>query len=759
MKKKTLLTGTFALMLVFTVFLTGCGLIDDLIPKDQPEKSEPVPEPPKSPEDPPGIFDGIRYKAEPYTGANKGARKTTGIDVDRIKYSFSYKGYDFYYIYLGVLANIPMFSFSTQAHFPSRPSDYTVTVTEEIRESVSQSVSDSVDVARSIIDEYSRENVTGHKLSYDIRVAFPVKKIFDVELGAGGEHTWEQHIGNSNTTGFEETTSLTRTEERATEKARQTMQSRTFFLTSEMPAGFYRFTMFASSDVYLYVIRDSLTNEIAHFELKEFVRPNLFPWNLDFSETGDFGKKDASSFEFDISLLENLPPAGTVTVTFDKNNPDTNGAEVNPQSIMVNIGGNPGKQMPEQPTRPEYSFVGWNTAANGSGTSFTGGSKVTNNITVYAQWLHTPIHRFTLTANPQPTAGGTVNPQSSVSDIFPETPVKITAAPSAHYRFVNWTVESGKAKFANANSQDTTVTLSSDATDVTDVTISANFEPILYTLSVDRNLTDGGTVNPTSQSNVAAGTSVSISATPAGHYRFIRWEIVSEGSEASRIVNSNNASTTVTINSDVTIRAIFEPVQYRLTVERYAPNYGDRSIASPSPYALTQTAINANNISGYWFVKWTVVSGAVEFGNANSASTTVTLKSDATIRANFLQNGTAYGGEVGNVSLENKGGFLLWFYVHWWDTNGVQREYYSDKFAINKSRTIDPGKGIAGGKGDLAPDGSWVRVYSWIDSISTKHHKQSNEYFLYRTGNPATAYYRHTGYASADNTLHFDGVR
>jgi len=50
MKKKTLLTGTFALMLVFAMFLTGCGLIDDLIPKEQPEKSEPVPEPPKSPD-------------------------------------------------------------------------------------------------------------------------------------------------------------------------------------------------------------------------------------------------------------------------------------------------------------------------------------------------------------------------------------------------------------------------------------------------------------------------------------------------------------------------------------------------------------------------------------------------------------------------------------------------------------------------------------------------------------------------------------
>jgi len=691
--------------------------------------------------DDPNFFKGSRYEAKPYTGSNNGARNITGIDVDRIKYSFSYGGYDFYYIYLGVLANIPMFSFSTQEHFPSRPSDYTVTITDEIMESVSQSVSDSVGVARNIIDEYSRTDSTGHKLSYDLDVRFPIKKIFDFGIRAGAEHTWEQHIGNSHTTGFEETTSLTRTEERTTQKTRQTMQSRTFYLTSGMPAGFYRFTMFASSDVYLYVIRDSLTNELVHYELEEFVisKPeDSFSWNLDFSETKKFGKRDASSFEFDTTMLANLPPAGTVTVTFDKNNSDTDGAEVISQSIMVNIGGKAGNQMPEQPTRSEYSFIGWNTAAHGNGTPFTRDSKVTNNITVYAQWLHTPIHRFTLTANS--TEGGTVNPPS-VPGIFPETPVKITAAPSAHYRFVNWTVVSGTAKIINADNQDTTITLGSDAT------IRANFEPILYTLSVDRNIESGGTVNPTSKSDIAAGTSVSISATPAGHHRFVRWEVVGGGSEATTFANSNSASTTVTLNSNVTIRAVFELVQYRLTVERYPSNWGNVNRGSENHSALTPIPISASPNSGYKFVSWTVANGTATFDNANSASTTVTLSGNATIRANFLPTGAIYGGEVGKVSLENKGGFSLWLYVHWLDNNGVKQEYYSDRFNNPSSRVINPGD-----RG--TPDGSWIRVFSWVASGKDK---QGEEYFLYRNGNPRTAYYRHTG-TTLSNTLHFDGV-
>ena len=50
------------------------------------------------------------------------------------------------------------------------------------------------------------------------------------------------------------------------------------------------------------------------------------------------------------------------------------------------------------PTRTNYSFVGWNTAANGSGTSYGNGSNITtsSNITLYAQWVQTA---FTVSIN------------------------------------------------------------------------------------------------------------------------------------------------------------------------------------------------------------------------------------------------------------------------------------------------------------------------------------------------------------------------
>ena len=56
-------------------------------------------------------------------------------------------------------------------------------------------------------------------------------------------------------------------------------------------------------------------------------------------------------------------------------------------------------------TRPGYSFVGWNTAADGSGTTYTDGQSVINltavnggTVTLYAQWESTGVSLFYFTA-------------------------------------------------------------------------------------------------------------------------------------------------------------------------------------------------------------------------------------------------------------------------------------------------------------------------------------------------------------------------
>ncbi len=70
------------------------------------------------------------------------------------------------------------------------------------------------------------------------------------------------------------------------------------------------------------------------------------------------------------------------TVTFDKNGANT---EASPNFQDVIAGGQLGP-LPTAPGRAGYIFMGWNTEANGSGTTFTADTAITASITVYAQW-------------------------------------------------------------------------------------------------------------------------------------------------------------------------------------------------------------------------------------------------------------------------------------------------------------------------------------------------------------------------------------
>jgi uncharacterized repeat protein (TIGR02543 family) len=72
----------------------------------------------------------------------------------------------------------------------------------------------------------------------------------------------------------------------------------------------------------------------------------------------------------------------TYTVTFDKNGGDT---EASP-AVQEAISGAQVGTLPTAPARSGYTFIGWNTQANGSGTAFTAATEVTDSITLYAQW-------------------------------------------------------------------------------------------------------------------------------------------------------------------------------------------------------------------------------------------------------------------------------------------------------------------------------------------------------------------------------------
>ena len=116
-----------------------------------------------------------------------------------------------------------------------------------------------------------------------------------------------------------------------------------------------------------------------------------------------------------------------------------------------------------------YSFVGWNTAANGSGTSQAAGSTFnmgTTNVTLYAKWMANPTYTLTMAVNP--TGGGTTNPTVGAHPGYAANQVvSITALPATDRNFVNW---SGAV---TGSVNPTTVTMNANKT------VTANFELVI----------------------------------------------------------------------------------------------------------------------------------------------------------------------------------------------------------------------------------------------------------------------------------------
>ena len=168
-----------------------------------------------------------------------------------------------------------------------------------------------------------------------------------------------------------------------------------------------------------------------------------------------------------------------------------------------------------------YTFAGWNTAANGNGTSYAASATFamsSANVVLYAKWIII-TYQLTVTAG---TGGTITTPNSSSVTVNYGAATSIVAAPlNSGYAFVNWTVTTGTATIANATSLSTTVLLS-----LGNATVTANFKAV-YTITYNGNGNTSGSV-PTDANYYSPGASVSVYNGSNGlgkyGYVFIGWK-------------------------------------------------------------------------------------------------------------------------------------------------------------------------------------------------------------------------------------------
>ncbi|WP_143192050.1 InlB B-repeat-containing protein [Paenibacillus helianthi] len=227
----------------------------------------------------------------------------------------------------------------------------------------------------------------------------------------------------------------------------------------------------------------------------------------------------------------------TYTVTYNGNG-STGGtvptdSNSYPQGNIVTVLGNTGTLV-----KTGYTFAGWNTAANGSGTDYAANatfSMGTANATLYAKWTANPT--FTVTYNGNGSTGGTVPTDSNsyqqghTVTVLGNTGTLVKTG----YTFAGWNTK------ADGSGMDYTVS-GSFAMGTANATLYAKWTANpTFTVTYNGNGNTGGTV-PTDSNSYQQGNTVTVlgntGALVKTGYTFVGWNTAANGSGTDYAANA-----------------------------------------------------------------------------------------------------------------------------------------------------------------------------------------------------------------------------
>lgn len=244
-----------------------------------------------------------------------------------------------------------------------------------------------------------------------------------------------------------------------------------------------------------------------------------------------------------------------------------------------------------RPTRTGYTFLGWNTAANGSGTMYQPLSSVSNNTSgakaLYAQWSQ---NYYTLRFSDSAGSSVPTNVQFAGNSSF----LLPTQVPSRRgYIFTGWNTQSNGSGTTYAAGASYPGALS-------DAYLYAQWTPGTYTVTFDLNDADGGSTTASGRPSAATGatdSSIIISGTPPTRvgYTFGGWT-----TQASGAGTTYAAGATFPLGADDhTIYAKWTAKTYTLTAYANAGTAGEVWRSATVTFDTTVTPF-----SGYAAPNW-----------------------------------------------------------------------------------------------------------------------------------------------------------
>ena len=275
--------------------------------------------------------------------------------------------------------------------------------------------------------------------------------------------------------------------------------------------------------------------------------------------------------------------------------------------------------MPSNPKRTGYTFVGWfNTSSSTGGTQYTSGKiKGTGTNELWARWK---ANSYTVKFNGNGSTSGSMSDQSFAYG----TAKKLTTNTfkKTGYTFSGWATSStGGVSYSDGQSVSNLTSISGGT-----VTLYAVWTPNIYTISLNKQSGSNGTstiylkYNTGWYSNNTGTTSISAITKPTrSGYIFQGYYTDTEG-KGTQIINSNgnfvSGKLTYTTAND-TLYAYWTPISYSINYELNGGAFGGNSPTNNTQY---NTAINVpapRPPTGYTFAGW---SGGTNFNSSTAQS-------------------------------------------------------------------------------------------------------------------------------------------
>lgn len=242
-----------------------------------------------------------------------------------------------------------------------------------------------------------------------------------------------------------------------------------------------------------------------------------------------------------------------------------------------------------------YSFAGWNTAADGTGTGYNAGGTITvpaTDLTLFAVWT---INSYQVSYDGNGATGGST--PSGETLLFGAT---ITVADDGSlvktgYTFENWNTKAD----GSGTSFDPADTFALGAGNVT---LFAQWTINQYALAYDGNGSDGGTTPIGGQKNYGVDITVEACTFTLTGNTFIEWNTAANGSGTTYATGTVFAMPA----SDVTIYAIWEPNDYTVSYDGNGNSGGSVPTSAQYTYHTNATVKSKGTLvkTGYSFAGW-----------------------------------------------------------------------------------------------------------------------------------------------------------